>query len=121
MLQPVGIEADGSNRQAFHEMFDRWVELQVATHPDVDAATWSAFRRNMWDGEFVLTASEDDIAGFATPLLVAMGNDLYHPSATSRRIAELAPDVTFVESWKEGDDLIAFDGIARDFLARHTP
>src|SRR5690606_24710631 len=109
MLQPVGIEADGSNRQAFHEMFDRWVELQAATHPEVGAATWSAFRRNMWDGEFVLTASEDDIAGFATPLLVAMGNDLYHPSATSRRIAELAPDVTFVESWKEGDDLVAFD------------
>ena len=75
----------------------------------------------MWGGEFVLTATEDEVAGFTTPILVAMGNDLYHPQATSRRIAELAPDVTFVESWKEGDALVAFDGIARDFLARHTP
>ena len=121
MLQPVGVEPDGSNRSAFEEMFDAWVELQADAHDDVDEATWASFRSNMWDGEFVLTATEDEVAGFTTPILVAMGNDLYHPQATSRRIAELAPDVTFVESWKEGDALVAFDGIARDFLARHTP
>lgn len=121
MLQPVGIEPDGSNRAAFEQMFDSWVELQADAHGDVDATTWASFRSNMWDGEFLLTADEADVAGFTTPLLVAMGNDLYHPQATSRRIAELAPDVTFVESWKEGDALDAFDGIAREFLARHTP
>jgi pimeloyl-ACP methyl ester carboxylesterase len=120
MLQPVGIEPDGSNRAAFHEMFDRWVDLQADAHGDVDAATWASFRSNMWDGDFVLTASEDDVAAFTTPLLVAMGNDLYHPQATSRRIAELARDVTFVESWKEGDALVAFDDVARGFLASHT-
>ena len=121
MLQPVGIEPDGSNRDAFREMFDAWVELQADTHGDVDGATWAAFRSNMWDGDFLLTATEDDVARFTTPLLVAMGNDQYHPASTSRRIAELAPDVTFVEEWKQGDALDAFDGIARDFLARHTP
>jgi pimeloyl-ACP methyl ester carboxylesterase len=121
MLQPVGIEPGGRNRSAFHEMFDAWVELQADVHGDVDAATWTAFRSNMWDGDFLLTATEDDVAAFTTPLLVAMGNDLYHPQVTSRRIVELARDVTFVESWKEGDALVAFDGIARDFLARHTP
>lgn len=121
MLQPVGIEPDGSNRPAFYEMFDRWVEMQADAHGDVDAATWESFRSNMWDHEFVLTASEEDVAAFATPLLVAMGNDLYHPQATSRRIAELAPDVLFVEAWKDGEALAAFDGIARRFLERHTP
>jgi pimeloyl-ACP methyl ester carboxylesterase len=121
MLQPVGIEPDGSNRAAFHEMFDRWVELQSAAHGDVDDDTWASFRSNMWDGGFLLTATEDDVAGFTTPLLVAMGNDLYHPQATSRRIAELGADVTFVESWKDGEPLAAFDGIARRFLERHTP
>lgn len=121
MLQPIGIEPDGSNRAAFYEMFDAWVELQADAHGEVDEATWSSFRSNMWDGEFVLTATERDIAEFTIPILVAMGNDLYHPQSTSRRIAELAPDVTFVESWKEGAALAAFDGIARDFLARHTP
>ena len=116
-----GQNADGSNREAFEQMFDSWVELQAEAHADVDAATWASFRSNMWDGEFLLTASEDDVAGFDTPLLVAMGNDLYHPQSTSRRIAELAPDVTFVETWKDGDALVAFDRTARDFLARHTP
>jgi pimeloyl-ACP methyl ester carboxylesterase len=121
MLQPVGIEPDGSNRDAFREMFDAWVELQADAHGDVDEATWVSFRGNMWDGDFLLTATEDDVAAFTTPLLVAMGNDQYHPASTSRRIADLAPDVTFVEEWKQGDALDAFDGVARDFLARHTP
>jgi pimeloyl-ACP methyl ester carboxylesterase len=121
MLQPVGIEPDGSNRPAFYEMFDRWVELKAETHGDVDQSTWTQFRSNMWDGEFVLTASPEDVSGFSTPLLVAMGNDLYHPQATSREIAGRAPDVTFVESWKEGDALTAFDPVAKDFLATHTP
>lgn len=121
MLQPVGIEPDGSNRPAFVEMFDNWVATKAETLPDVDAATWVRFRSNMWDGEFVLTASEHDIAGVATPLLVAMGDDVYHPADTSRRIARLAPHVTFVESWKTGDDLVAFDGVVRSFLDAHTP
>ena len=47
--------------------------------------TWNAFRSNMWDGSFLLTASlEDDLATVETPLLVAMGNDVYHPESTSR-------------------------------------
>ena len=121
MLQPVGIEPDGGNRPAFYEMFDAWVETQVDAHPEVDDATWESFRGNMWDGDFLLTATPDDVAGCDTPLLVAMGNDLYHPQSTSRTIAEVAPDVTFVESWKQGDDLAAFDPVVRSFLADHTP
>ena len=121
MLQPVGIEPDGSNRQAFYEMFDRWVETKSESHGDVDAATWTQFRNNMWDGDFLLTASHDDVSRFATPILVAMGNDLYHPQVTSREIAGLAPDVRFVESWKEGAALDEFDGVVKDFLAAHTP
>ncbi|MEY2959078.1 MAG: hypothetical protein RLZZ01_1646 [Actinomycetota bacterium] len=124
MLQPVGIEPDGSNRPAFHAMFDQWVGVQTGPdgrHGAVESATWDSFRSNMWDGEFLLTATEDDVASFTTPLLVAMGNDQYHPEITSRRIAQLAADVTFVETWKQGDSLLAFDGIARSFLADHTP
>ncbi len=121
MLQPVGIEADGSNRGAFYEMFDRWVEMKADSHGDVDDATWTSFRSNMWDGEFLLTATQTDVAKFDTPLLVAMGNDLYHPQATSRAIVAAAPHVTFVESWKEGDDLAAFDPVVRQFLATRTP
>lgn len=121
MLQPVGIESDGGNRPAFDAMFDHWVGLRAETHPDVDDATWASFRHNMWSGDFLLTAGDEDVAAFTTPLFVAMGNDEYHPQETSRRIVELAPDVTFVSSWKQGDALAAFDPIVRGFLAGHTP
>ena len=69
----------------------------------------------------VLTATPDDVAACPTPLLVAMGNDLYHPQSTSRVIAEQAPNVTFVEEWKEGDALVDFDPIVKAFLAEQTP
>lgn len=119
MLQPVGIEPDGSNRQAFYEMFDAWVDQKAETHGDVDRATWESFRSNMWDGEFLLTASPGDVAEIDTPLLVAMGNDLYHPQSTSRTIADVAPNVTFVETWKEGDALATFPPKVREYLAAH--
>ncbi len=121
MLQPVGIEPDGSNRPAFYEMFDGWVELQAEAHPDVPEETWRSFRSNMWDGSFLLTASPADLAEIDTPLLVAMGNDQYHPESTSRQVAAAAPNVTFVEHWKDGDALASFDATAHRFLAEHTP
>jgi hypothetical protein len=121
LLQPVGIEPDGSNRAAFEEMFDRWVDLQGDRHGDVDEATWASFRSNMWDGDFVLTGSPDDVASIDTPILVAMGNDLYHPQVTSRTVADRAPHATLVESWKEGDDLERFDDSVRAFLRSHAP
>ena len=37
-----------------------------------------------------------------TPLLVLCGKDLYHPESTSRVIAEIAPNASFIEDWKEG-------------------
>ena len=117
LLQPVGIETDGSNRQAFYEMFDAWVDMKSETHGDVDRSTWESFRSNMWDGEFVLTASTDEMASIDTPLLVAMGNDQYHPESTSRTIAETAPNVSFVETWKEGDALAEFAVTVGAFLA----
>ncbi len=118
LLQPVGIS---DNRDALYEMFDQWAAAIAPQHPDVTESDWHAFRSNMWDGEFVLTATPDEVAACDTPMLVAMGNDLYHPSSTSREVADRAPNSTFVESWKEGDALGEFDGVARGFLAQHTP
>jgi pimeloyl-ACP methyl ester carboxylesterase len=120
MLQPVGIEPDGSNRQAFYEMFDAWAETKTESHPEVDPASWEAFRSNLWDGDFLLTASRDDLAGFEVPLLVAMGNDMYHPESTSRDVAAHGRNVTFVERWKDGDALAEFDMIAQRFLAANS-
>ena len=118
LLQPVGIS---DNREALYEMFDQWAEAIAPQHPDMTDADWRSFRSNMWDGEFVLTATPAEVEGCDTPMLVAMGNDLYHPASTSRRIAELAPDVLFVEEWKEGEALAEFGTTARAFLAARTP
>jgi pimeloyl-ACP methyl ester carboxylesterase len=118
LLQPVGIQ---DNRDAFYEMFDQWADAQRNRHPEADDATWASFRSNMWDGEFVLTATPDEVAGITTPMLVAMGDDLYHPQATSREIVARASNARLVESWKEGDDLVAVDATIEEFLRRHTP
>jgi len=117
-LQPVGID---DNRQAMYDMFDQWVETIADEHPEMTRDDWGSFRSNMWDGEFVLTVTPEQAAGVVTPILVAMGNDLYHPQSTSRRLAEAAPNGTLVEQWKEGEPLVAIDGTIKRFLAEHTP
>ena len=118
LLQPVGID---DNREAFVEMFGGWVEEIGSDHPEAGPDDWAAFRHNMWGGEFVLTATREQVAACETPLLVMMGDDLYHPQSTSRQIASLAPDATLVERWKDDDVLADTDATIRQFLARHTP
>lgn len=118
LLQPVGID---DNREAFYEMFDTWAESIRDRHPEADAHDWTSFRSNMWDGEFVLTVMPEQAAHCDTPMLVMMGNDLYHPQTVSRELASVAPHATLVEEWKEGDALVAAIPAIRSFLADHTP
>ncbi len=118
VLQPVGID---ENREALYDMFDQWVALVADQHPDMGRDDWEAFRSRMWDGEFVLTASVEQSATCTTPMLVAMGDDLYHPSSISRQLAQAVPHATLVEDWKQGDALVAVDGTIKRFLAEHTP
>lgn len=114
MLQPVGIE---DNRQALYDMFDGWAADLAPAHPEVDQAGWTSFRSNMWDGEFVLTVTDEEAAEVETPVLLLKGNDLYHPASTSDRLAEVLPNVTYVEHWKEPEHLNAADQAIRDFLS----
>ena len=118
MLQPIGIDG---NRQTFYELADGWWDEVRAAHPEATQADFESFRSNLWDGEFVLTATREQIATCTTPLLVMMGNDQYHPQSTSREIASLAPDARFVERWKDDDVLPDTDATITAFLAEHTP
>ena len=59
LLQPVGID---DNRAAFTEMFDGWVDEIGPDHPEAGPDDWAAFRQNMWGGEFVLTATREQVA-----------------------------------------------------------
>jgi hypothetical protein len=61
------------------------------------------------------------VRGLATPLLVLMGNDIYHPSPTSREIVELGSNAQLVERWKDPEILPVTVKRVREFLLEHTP
>lgn len=118
MLQPIGLDG---NRDAFYALFDAWAVELGPSHPEADGGAWASFREAMFGGDFMFNTSRDDVAACSTPLLVMMGDDLYHPQSISRAIAELAPNVTFVEQWKEASQLGATDEAIKRFLAANTP
>lgn len=118
LFQTIGLE---NNREAFYEMFDGWAAELKAQRPQVPDAAWESFKHNMYDGDFLFNVDRDFVRGCETPLLVLCGADLYHPAVTSREIAELAPNATFIEHWKEGDDQASARSAVRAFLEQHTP
>jgi hypothetical protein len=119
LQQPIGY--DGENRQAFYEMFDSWANELRPQRPDVDPEAWAALRERMYGGDFVFNVSRDFVSQCRTPMLVLLGNDRYHPSVTSREIAQLAPNAELVERWKEPEVIDATVARVRSFLALHTP
>jgi pimeloyl-ACP methyl ester carboxylesterase len=119
LQQPIG--SSGGNREAFYQMFDGWAEELGKAHPEVTEAAWRSFRSNMYDGDFVFNVSRDFVRECPIPMLVLLGNDLYHPSETSREIARLAPNAELVERWKEPEVVADTAARVREFLLRHTP
>ncbi len=117
MLQPIGFD---DNRQTFAELFDGWSEDLKAKHPSVSEDDWAAFRSTMFGGDFLFNVGEDAVANCPIPLLVLMGTDVYHPEATSRRVAELAPRATLIEHWKEPEHQPAASAAIEAFLAEHS-
>lgn len=117
VLQTIGLD---DNRQAFYAMFDAWRDQIADAHPEADAAAFDAFRSNMYDGDFLFNATRDEARELATPIMVLMGDDMYHPESTSRELAELLPNVTFIEEWKEGDALASATTAISNFLASHS-
>lgn len=118
LQQPIGHAGD--NRRAFFEMFDGWARDLAPSRPEVSEDDWRAFRDRMYGGDFVFNVTREAVAAMTTPMLVLMGNDLYHPESTSREIARLARNATLVERWKDAESIPATVATVRDFLARHT-
>ena len=118
LQQPIG--DSGENRELFHALFDQWADPLKPSMPSVTEETWASFRSNMFDHEFVYNVSREFVAGCRTPLLVLMGSDPYHPEATSREIADLAPNAQLVEQWKD-PDADGTAGTVVEFLKAHTP
>ena len=109
------------NRQAFYDMFDSWAQEIASDHTEANEETWRAFRSRMYDGDFVFAVDRDFVRSCEIPMLVLMGDDLYHPQATSREIAELAPMAELVERWKEEDVVRETVARVRSFLEANTP
>lgn len=118
LFQTIGLD---NNREAFFDMFDSWADELRPNRPDVDEGAWKSFRDAMYGGDFLFNVSRDFVAGCQTPLLVLLGNDLYHPESSSRDVAALAPNATLIEKWKEPADQPAAKAAIMDFLAAHTP
>lgn len=119
MMQPIGLT---DNREAYYAMFDDWRDEIAAAHPEADSQTWDAFRSNMYGGSLeFFTTTDEFVQNCSSPLLVLLGNDLYHPESTSRRMAELAPNAALIEDWKEGAAKEQAIVDVRTFLATHQP
>ncbi len=118
LFQPIGLT---DNREAFYRMYDGWQAELAPRRPEVAAADWQGLRENMYGGEkFLFNVGDDEVRDVGTPLLVLMGQDLYHPEASSRRLAELAPRARLIESWKAGADLASAAAQTRAFLEAHA-
>ncbi len=119
LFQTIGRE---DNRDAFFEMFDGWAEPLKETHSEANEDDWINFRENMYGGDKVLfNVDESFLRDCQTPLLVLLGNDLYHPQSSSRLVADLAPNATLIEEWKEGDAKDAAMKAFEAFLAANSP
>ena len=118
LFQTIGLD---NNRQAFFDMFDGWADALKPERPEVSPDAWESFKNSMYSGDFLFTVSREFVSRCDTPLLVLMGDDMYHPSQSSREVAQLAPNATFIEHWKEPEHLAAAKQAVEDFLAQHTP
>jgi pimeloyl-ACP methyl ester carboxylesterase len=117
LFQTIGLD---NNRQAFFDMFDNWANDLKPKRPEVSEEAWEAFKTSMYSGDFLFNVSREFVANCQTPLLVLLGNDLHHPASTSRDIADLAPNATLIEKWKEPEHHAAAKQAVERFLAEHT-
>ena len=117
LQQPIGAE---NNQDLFFEMFDMWANAIKSEHPEATDATWTAFRSNMFEHEFLYNVDRSFVRQLQTPLLVLMGNDAYHPESISREIASIAPNAILKEHWQNpAEDNTVAEVI--EFLKEHTP
>lgn len=117
--QPVGI-TDG-NRPLYEQMWRSWAS-GLSARRDLSAEEIEEFGNRMWRDDFVVSVSRHFVAECSTPLLVLPGTDRYHPQATGRDIAALAPSGQIHEPWNDSPQhvLQAAEAI-RSFLQTHTP
>ena len=119
LQNPIGLSP--RNREMFNAMFDGWAEALNKERPRLDAAGLREFRDRMYGTDFVFNVSREFVRSCKTPMLILCGSDDYHPTATSKEIAALAPNAQLVENWKTPDVVGATVKRVREFLTSQAP
>jgi pimeloyl-ACP methyl ester carboxylesterase len=115
-MQPIGLS---DNRPEFRKAFEDWRAAVGDDHPEASDADWEGVWDNMYGGDEVLWSVPGSLLpSVDTPILVLQGNDVYHPTAASRLLAERAPAATLVERWKDPADQPAARAAVDAFLQR---
>lgn len=116
LLQTIGLDG---NRDAFYQMYDGWAAELGPDRSDVGQADWAGLRENLYGGDkYLFACGRAELARVTAPVMVLMGNDLYHPRSASMRVLADVPGAEAVESWKTGEDVEAGLNATREFLAR---
>ena len=119
LQNPIGLSAN--NRADFINMFDDWAKNLKQSRPNLTEEALTAFRHNMFGGDFVFSVSRDFVRSCATPLLVCAGADQFHPTAIAREIVELAPQAELLLKWREPEIVENTIERVRAFLLELTP
>lgn len=117
--QPVGRSPD--NQELLAHSWAPWAARMTASPPGRDARQVEDFARRMWQGDFVLSVSRDDVRRCAVPMFVLPGVDPYHPTAIGDEIVSLAPHATVLHGWKSSPEHTAQAVVAiREFILRQA-
>jgi pimeloyl-ACP methyl ester carboxylesterase len=119
LQQPVGIS--GGNGALYEQMWRSW-GTRLLSRPDLRWNEIEEFGNRMWRDDFVVSVSRDSVRACRTPLLVLPGTDRYHPTATGREVAALAPAGRVLEPWNDSQQHVDQAAAAvRSFLQENTP
>jgi pimeloyl-ACP methyl ester carboxylesterase len=113
LMQPIGLAEHTTEPESWPEtnlpQTQGWWNMWAANLVNTSRAEKGTLRQlqvAMFEQDdskdFVFSVSRDFVKSLTTPLLVLMGVDFYHPTATSREIADLAPNAELIENWKRG-------------------
>ena len=102
-------------------MWRSWGD-RLSNRPDLTQEDIEKFGNSMWRDDFVVSVSRDFVRACNTPLLVLPGKDRYHPGATGREIAALAPAGRVFEPWNDSQEHVTqAAAAARSFLQAQIP
>jgi pimeloyl-ACP methyl ester carboxylesterase len=105
------IESDASFRSTI-------AARDPADYARIHLETANAFFRS---SDFVFSVTREWLKTCTTPMLVLAGHDDFHPTATARDIAALAPNAQLVEDWGAPELKETTIELVRSFLLDHTP